>query len=72
MPALGELIPGYDAPAWLGIVAPKGTPADVVERLERALQVALADRDIQARRDYLSIGKLLGREVIDLGRVPLR
>lgn len=48
VPALGELIPGYDAPAWLGIVAPKGTPADVVERLEKALQVALADRDIQA------------------------
>ena len=48
VPALGELIPGYDAPAWLGIVAPKGTPADVVERIEKALQVALADRDIQA------------------------
>ena len=48
VPALGELIPGYDAPAWLGIVAPRGTPADVVDRLEKALQVALADRDIQA------------------------
>ena len=48
VPAIGELIPGYDAPAWLGIVAPRGTPADVVDRLEKALQVALGDRDIQA------------------------
>ena len=48
VPALGELIPGYDAPAWLGIVAPRGTPADVVDRLDKALQVALADRDIQS------------------------
>ena len=46
--ALGEVIPGYDAPAWLGIVAPKGTPQDVLDRLELALQEALADREVKA------------------------
>ena len=46
--ALGEVIPGYDAPAWLGIVAPKGTPQDVLDRLELALQEALAEREVKA------------------------
>lgn len=47
VPALGEVLPGYDAPAWFGIVAPKGVPADVLERLEKASQTALADPEIQ-------------------------
>ena len=46
--ALGEVVPGYDAPAWLGIVAPKGTPQDVLDRLELALQEALAEREVKA------------------------
>ena len=48
VPALGEFIPGYEAPAWLAIVAPKGTPQGVLDRLEAAVQEALADREIKA------------------------
>ena len=55
VPALGEILPGYNAPAWLGIVAAKGTPADVMERLEAALQEALGDRDIKALFDAQGI-----------------
>ena len=51
IPALGELFPGYDAPAWLGIVAPKGTPQDVLDRLEAAFQEALADKEVRAILD---------------------
>ena len=43
VPALGEILPGYDAPAWLGIVAPAGTPPDVLARLEAAAQESLKD-----------------------------
>lgn len=43
VPALGERLPGYDAPAWLGIVAPSGIPAEALERLEWAAQEALKD-----------------------------
>ncbi len=43
VPALGELLPGYDAPAWIGIVAPKGTAPQVIARLESAVQEALGD-----------------------------
>lgn len=48
VPALGELIPGYDAPAWLGVVAPRGTPQPVLDRLEKAAQAALADPEMKA------------------------
>lgn len=48
VPALGEVIPGYDAPAWFGVVAPRGTPAEALERLEKAVQAALTDREMQA------------------------
>lgn len=48
VPALGEVFPGYDAPAWLGIVAPRGTPQDVLDRLEAAFQDAMADPQIKS------------------------
>ena len=51
VPALAEVFPGYDAPAWLGIVAPRGTPQDVLDKLEAALQEALADKDVKAVLD---------------------
>jgi tripartite-type tricarboxylate transporter receptor subunit TctC len=55
VPALAELIPGYDAPAWLGIVAPRGTPPDVLDKLSRALSVALADREVQSLMDNMGM-----------------
>ena len=51
IPALGETIPGYEAPAWLGIVAPKGTPQQVLDRLEAAVQQALADPEVKTLID---------------------
>jgi len=45
VPAIGELLPGYDAPAWLGIVAPAGLPREALDRLEAAAQQALADAE---------------------------
>ncbi len=43
VPAVGELISGYDAPAWFGLVVAKGTPPDIVEKLQAAAQWALHD-----------------------------
>lgn len=51
IPALGETISGYEAPAWLGIVAPKGTPQPILDRLEAAVQQVLADPEIKAFMD---------------------
>lgn len=48
IPTVAEAgVPGYAAPAWMGLFAPKGLPAAVSERLEKELQAILAKPDIQ-------------------------
>lgn len=47
VPALGDVLPGYDAPAWLGIVAPAGTSADIVARLHAGIQTVLRDPELK-------------------------
>jgi tripartite-type tricarboxylate transporter receptor subunit TctC len=54
-PALSEVVKGYDAPAWLGIVAPKGTPPDVVAKLAAAIRVALEDPQVKTLFDQQGI-----------------
>jgi len=49
VPAAAEFVPGYEASAWHGIGAPKGTPADIVDRLNREINAALADPKMKAR-----------------------
>jgi tripartite-type tricarboxylate transporter receptor subunit TctC len=43
VPAIGEVVPGYEANVWYGIAAPKGTPSEIVEKLNRAVNTVLAD-----------------------------
>jgi tripartite-type tricarboxylate transporter receptor subunit TctC len=42
IPTVGELVPGYEASAWWGVGAPRNTPVDVVEKLNREINEALA------------------------------
>jgi tripartite-type tricarboxylate transporter receptor subunit TctC len=49
VPAVGEFIPGYEAFTVAGIGAPKGTPADVIEKLNAAVNAGLADPKLKAR-----------------------
>jgi tripartite-type tricarboxylate transporter receptor subunit TctC len=49
LPAIGEIVPGYEASPWNGIVAPKGTPSEAIEALNKAVNAALADPKIRAR-----------------------
>jgi tripartite-type tricarboxylate transporter receptor subunit TctC len=49
VPTLGEFLPGYEADAWLGFVAPRDTPADAIATLNREVNAALADPKIAAR-----------------------
>jgi tripartite-type tricarboxylate transporter receptor subunit TctC len=49
VPTLAEFLPGYEADAWLGFVAPKNTPAEVIAALNRAINAGLADPTIAAR-----------------------
>lgn len=49
VPALSELVPGFDYAGWVGIVAPAGTPAAAIERFNRDLDAVLKDKDMAAR-----------------------
>jgi tripartite-type tricarboxylate transporter receptor subunit TctC len=49
VPAIGEVLPGYEASVWYGVAAPKGTPAEAIDVLNKAFTAALADPKMQAR-----------------------
>ena len=48
-PPIGDTVRGYEAQGWMGLAAPKGTPADIVDTLDRALAAALADDGVRKR-----------------------
>jgi tripartite-type tricarboxylate transporter receptor subunit TctC len=43
VPTIGETVPGYEAVVWYGIVAPKGTPPQIVDTLNKAVKARLAE-----------------------------
>jgi tripartite-type tricarboxylate transporter receptor subunit TctC len=49
IPTVGEFAPGYEAAGWLGIGAPKNTPREVVERLNKEINAGLADAKMKER-----------------------
>ena len=49
VPTVGEFVKGYEASAWTGIGAPKGTPAAVIETLNKQINAGLADATIKQR-----------------------
>jgi tripartite-type tricarboxylate transporter receptor subunit TctC len=49
VPAMAEFLPGYEANGWYGIVAPKGTPAAIVDKLNKQVNAALADAATRKR-----------------------
>jgi tripartite-type tricarboxylate transporter receptor subunit TctC len=49
VPTIGETVPGYEAVVWYGIVAPKGTPPEIVATLNSAVNAVLADPKLKAR-----------------------
>jgi tripartite-type tricarboxylate transporter receptor subunit TctC len=49
IPTVSEFVPGYEASTWSGVGAPKATPAEIVETLNKEINAALADPKIKAR-----------------------
>ncbi len=58
VPTVGDTVPGYEASAWFGMGAPKGTPAAIIEKINKAVNDALADPKVNAK-------------LADFGGVPL-
>jgi tripartite-type tricarboxylate transporter receptor subunit TctC len=49
VPTVGEFVPGYEARGWNGIGAPKGTPVEIIDMLNKEVNAPLADPKIKAR-----------------------
>ena len=49
VPSVGEFVPGYEASGWFGVGAPKATPAEIVEKLNKEVNAALHDPKMKAR-----------------------
>ena len=66
VPPLSDFVPGYEASAWYGVGAPKGTPGEIIDKLNQAIDAALADPAMQARLVDLG-GTTLPGSPADLG-----
>ena len=60
MPTVGDFVPGYEASTWFGIGAPKDTPTEIIDRLNREINAGLADPKIKARVADLGGTALVG------------
>jgi tripartite-type tricarboxylate transporter receptor subunit TctC len=58
VPTLSEFLPGFEASNWFGVAAPRNTPAEIIDKLNKEINVALAEPEIKAR-------------LADFGAVPL-
>ena len=55
LPTVGEFVPGYEAIGWYALGAPKNTPAEIVNKLNAAMNAALADPKLKARLADLGV-----------------
>jgi tripartite-type tricarboxylate transporter receptor subunit TctC len=60
VPTVGQSVPGYEASGWFGVGAPRGTPTEIVDRLNKEINAGLADREIRARLSDLGLSVLSG------------
>ena len=68
VPTVGDFVPGFEASAWYGVAAPKGTPAEIVDRLNAEINAAFADPRIKARLTELG-GMVLAGSAADFGKL---
>jgi tripartite-type tricarboxylate transporter receptor subunit TctC len=68
IPTVAEFVPGYEASFWSGIGAPKNTPADIIDKLNKEMNAGLADAKMKARFADLGSTALPGSPA-DFGRL---
>ena len=79
LPTVGDFLPGYEASVFLGVGAPKNTPAEIIDKLNTEINAGLADPKIKARladlgatvlvRSPADFGKLIAEETEKWGKV---
>jgi tripartite-type tricarboxylate transporter receptor subunit TctC len=68
VPTVGDTVKGYEASAWFGVGVPKGTPREIVEKLNAAVNAGLADPKLKARLADLGGSMLIGTPA-DFGKI---
>jgi tripartite-type tricarboxylate transporter receptor subunit TctC len=79
IPSVGDFVPGYEESTWTGIGAPRNTPGEIVDRLNKEINAGLADPKVKARLAELAgtgltgspadFGKLIADETEKWGKV---
>jgi tripartite-type tricarboxylate transporter receptor subunit TctC len=67
VPTVSEFLPGFEASNWFGVAAPKNTPPEIVDELNKEINVALAEPKVRARLADLGAAPLAGAPT-DFGR----
>ena len=78
-PTVGDFVPGYEASTWYGLGAPRNTPTEIIEKLNREVNAVLAEPQMKARLASLGssplslspaeLGKLIAEETEKWGKV---
>ena len=68
IPTMGDYLPGFEASGWTGLGAPRNTPTDIIEKLNKEIKAALADPKFKARLADLG-GSVLPGSPADFGKL---
>jgi tripartite-type tricarboxylate transporter receptor subunit TctC len=68
LPTVADFVPGYEASAWYGVGVPKGTPDDIIEKLNKEINATLAEPKAKARLADLGASLLAGSPA-DFGKL---
>jgi tripartite-type tricarboxylate transporter receptor subunit TctC len=68
IPTLSDFVPGFEASSWYGVGAPRNTPTEIIDKLNKEINAALADPKMKARLAYLG-GTVLAGSPSDFGKL---
>jgi tripartite-type tricarboxylate transporter receptor subunit TctC len=68
IPTVTEFVPGYEASNWYGVGAPKATPVEIIDKLNKEISAGLADPNLKAQLTDLG-GTVLAGSPADFGKL---
>jgi tripartite-type tricarboxylate transporter receptor subunit TctC len=68
LPTIGEFVPGFEASSWYGVGAPRNTPSEIIDKLNKEINTGLADPNLKERLIDLGGTELVG-STVDFGKL---
>jgi tripartite-type tricarboxylate transporter receptor subunit TctC len=68
LPTVGDFVPGYEISGWYGLVAPKNTPTEIIDTLNKEVNAALVDSQMKRRLADMG-GTMIGGSPADFGKL---